>query len=244
MKPYTSEPDRIEGGSGKDGAAALARYARRQQAHVLSREKRKKTVRFFSWLFFALAVAWGAGTLIWNGYGALKTAASREMAIRQLKNAIDDHDVAALRGMLRVTNEEVPINKKTLAPLFAYFDRHSEAYDELDKEFDRQRKGEHVYIKGLTSRPPVFAIHAFRDRYVFEPAFYFLHVRVDDPEVTLVVNGVTRKGEATKDPFVQKIGPCLPGLYEITVVDRNGKKKTVRVELFGGARVREIDLTK
>ncbi|MGP3561261.1 hypothetical protein [Geobacillus subterraneus] len=244
MKPHTPERDAIEGGGGQDGAAALARYGRRQQARVLSREKRKKQYRFIGWLLFAIAVFWGAGALIWSGYGALKTTAGREIAIMRLKEAIEDRDAAALQALLRVADETAPINGQTLTPLFAYFDQHPEAYETLDKEFARQREGGHVYIKGLTSHPPVFTIHVFENRYVFEPALYFVHVRLDDPEATLVVNGREVKGGATKDPFIKKIGPYLPGVYTVTAVDPQGKKKTVRVELFGGARVREIDITK
>ncbi len=133
------------------------------------------------------------------------------MAIMRLKDAIEDRDVAALQAMLRVTEETVPINEKTLAPLFAYVERHPEAYEQLDREFARQRKSGHVYIKGLTSHPPVFTIHVFEDRYVFEPALYFLHVRVDDPEASLVVNGVKTEEEATKDPFVKKTRPVFAG---------------------------------
>ncbi|WP_031410050.1 zinc ribbon domain-containing protein [Geobacillus vulcani] len=248
MEPHMLEPNTNRGGTGgrgaQDGAAALARYEKRQRERVLSREKRKKQYRLIGSLLFAIAVLWGLGALVWSGYGTLKTAASREMAIMRLKDAIEDRDVAALQAMLRVTEETVLINEKTLAPLFAYFDRHPEAYEQLDREFARQRKGGHVYIKGLTSHPPVFTIHVFEDRYVFEPTLYFLHVRVDDPEASLVVNGVKTEERATKDPFVKKMGPYLPGAYAVTVVHSNGKKKTVRVELFGGARVHEVDVTK
>ncbi|MFC0295889.1 hypothetical protein [Geobacillus jurassicus] len=249
MKPRVFEPDAIEGETGsrggQNGAAALARSEKRQQARVLSREKRrKKQYRLIGWLLVAIVVLWGAGALLWGGYGALKTAASREIAIMRLKDAIEDRDAAALQAMLRVTGETVPINAKTLAPLFAYVERHPEAYEQLDREFARQRKNGHVYIKGLTSHPPVFTIHVFEDRYVFEPTLYFLHVRLDDPEASFVVNGVKTEGEATKDPFVKKIGPYLSGAYSVTVVHPDEKKKTIRVELFGGARVHEVDVTK
>ena len=70
------------------------------------------------------------------------------------------------------------------------------------------------------------------------------NIRLDDPEASLVVNGVKAEEEATKDPFVKKIGPYLPGAYTVTIVHSNGKKKTIRVELFGGARVHEVDITK
>lgn len=244
MKPHTSEPDMIQGGSGQDGVAAMARYEKRQQARVLSREKRKKQYRFIGWLLFAFAVLWGMGALIWSGYGALKTTAGREIAIMRLKGAIEDRNAAALQVMLRVTDETVPLNDQTLTPLFAYFDQHPEAYKMLDEEFARQSEGKQVYIKGLTSHPPVFTIHVFENRYVFEPALYFIHARVADSEATLVVNGVKVKEEETKDPFVKKIGPYLPGAYTVTAVHPDGKKKTARVELFGGARVREVDITK
>jgi len=244
MKPHTSESNAFKGGGGQDSAVVLARSEKRQQARVLSREKRKKQYRFIGWLLFTIAVLWGTGALIWNGYGALKTTAGREIAIMRLKEAIEDRDAAALQTLLRVADGTAPINGQTLAPLFAYFDRHPKAYEELDKEFARQREGGHVYIKGLTSHPPVFTIHVFENRYVFEPALYFIHVRLDDAEAALVVNGVKVKGEATKDPFIKKIGPYLPGAYTVTAVYPNGKQKTAHVELFGGARVREVDIVK
>ncbi|MCA1530909.1 hypothetical protein I6F46_38700, partial [Bradyrhizobium yuanmingense] len=73
MKPRVFEPDAIEGetgrGGGQNGAAALARSEKRQQARVLSREKRrKKQYRLIGWLLVAIVVLWGASTLLWSGY--------------------------------------------------------------------------------------------------------------------------------------------------------------------------------
>ncbi|NUK29408.1 hypothetical protein HT574_04615 [Parageobacillus sp. VR-IP] len=229
------------------GAAALARYEQRKQARLFMRERRKKYYRIFLRTALAVAAVWIIGALLWKGYNMLKNAASREIAVMRLEDALKDKDVAALQTYLRVPDETIPVNEKTLAPLFSYLDEHPNAYETLERDFDRQNDMKHVYIKGLTSKPPIFTIKVFGDRYVFEPTLYSMNIRLNEPDDGIMINGEKVEGEPTKDPFVKKVGPYLPGVYTVTVVKADGekrKKETKQVHLFGGARVYEVDLAK
>jgi uncharacterized membrane protein YvbJ len=256
VKEYVSLEETIQGanereretkGIGGGGAAALARYEQQKQARLFMRERRKKFYRILWYASLAIAAMWVVGALLWKGYSTLKNATSREIAVMHLEDALKDKDVAALQTYLRVSDETVPINKKTLAPLFSYLDAHPQAYKTLERDFDRQRNMKHVYIKGLTSKPPIFTIKVFGDRYVFEPTLYSMNIHLNEPDDEIMINGEKVKGEPTKDPFVKKVGPYLPGAYTVTVVEADGekrKKETKQVHLFGGARVYEVDLAK
>jgi uncharacterized membrane protein YvbJ len=226
------------------GAAALARYEQRKQARLLMRERRKKYYRTFLRTALAIAAVWMIGALIWKGYITLKNAASREMAVMRLEDALKDKDVAALQTYLRVPDKTIPVNEKTLAPLFSYLDAHPKAYETLERDFDKQRNMKHVYIKGLTSKPPIFTIKVFGDRYVFEPTLYFINIRLNEPNDEIFINGEKVEGEPTKDPFVKKVGPYLPGTYTIAVKKQEKQNREAKVHLFGGARVYEVDLAK
>jgi uncharacterized membrane protein YvbJ len=76
---------------------------------------------------------------------------------------------------------------------------------------------------------------------------YFFNIRLNEPDDKIIINGKKVKGESTKDPLVKKVGPYLPGTYTITSVKKDGEKRekrTKKVDLFGGSRVYEVDLTR
>jgi uncharacterized membrane protein YvbJ len=253
MKQRVSSEGTIQGGNHQEreikgagsDAAVLARYEQRKQARLFMRERRKKYYRIFLRMALAVAAVWMIGALIWKGYSALKKDANREIAVMRLEDALKDKDVAALQTYLRVPDETIPVNEKTLAPLFSYLDAHPKAaYETLERDFDRQRSMKHVYIKGLTSKPPVFTIKVFGNRYVFEPTLYFINIRLNEPDDEIMINGEKVEGEPTKDPFVKKVGPYLPGTYTIAVKKEKKQNREAKVHLFGGARVYEVDLEK
>jgi uncharacterized membrane protein YvbJ len=253
VKQNASLEGTIQGGNQREretkdagsDAAAMARYEQRKQARLLMRERRKKYYRIFLRMALAIAAVWVIGALIWKGYITLKNAASREIAVMRLEDALKDKDVAALQAYLRVPDKTIPVNEKTLAPLFSYLDAHPKAaYETLERDFDRQRNMKHVYIKGLTSKPPIFAIKVFGSRYVFEPALYFINIRLNEPNDEIFINGEKVEGEPTKDPFVKKVGPYLPGTYTIAVKKQEKQNREAKIHLFGGARVYEVDFSK
>lgn len=252
MKQHVPANENVEGANSTEiknagnGRAMLARYEQRKQARLVAQKRRKKYYRFMWRIGFAIIAAWIIGKLILSGYSVLKNTADREIAIMRFEQALKRKDVAALQTYIRIHGEAFPVNETTLQPLFTYLEKHPQAYETLERDFDKQRKMKHVYIKGLTSKPPVFTIKVYENRYVFEPTLYFLKIRLDEAGDQMMVNGKKVQGELTKDPFVKKVGPYLPGTYTITSVEdgEKRKKRTKRVALFGGARVHEVDLTK
>lgn len=253
MKQQVSSDETIGGSSRTEirsagsGTAMMARYEQRKQARVFMRERRKKYYRLIWRVALAVMAVWIMGELVIKGYEALKNAAEREVAIMRLEKALKNEDIADLKKYIRIPDESLPVNKTALQPLFTYLKDHPNAYEKLERDFEKQQKTKHVYIKGLTSKPPIFTIKVYEDRYVFEPTLYFFNIRLHEPDDEIIINGKKVQGEPTKDPLVKKVGPYLPGTYTITSVKKDGKKREKqikRVTLFGGSRVYEVDLTR
>jgi uncharacterized membrane protein YvbJ len=225
----------------------LARYEQKKQARLFVQERRKKYYRLIWRIALAVMAVWAIGGLILKGYGALKNTAEREIAIMHLEQALKNKDIADLQMYIRIPDKALPVNETTFQPLFTYLKDHPNAYETLERDFEKQRKIKHVYIKGLTSKPPIFTIKVYGDRYVFEPTLYSLNIRLNEPDDEIIINGEKVQGEPTKDPLVKKVGPYLPGTYTVTSVKKDGEKRekrTKRVTLFGGSRVYEVDLTR
>jgi len=201
----------------------------------------QRSIKRFSWTAFVLLVLFVISITVIKGYGMLKNEMGKEMAIRQLEQALKEKDWDVLKTSIR---SNVPVNEKTLAPLLLYLDKQPKGYDVLQRDLEKQKEVKHVYIKGLTSVPPIFTMTVYEtqffllDQYVFEPTLYSFVVRAED-DATVLVNEKKVEGEATKDPFVKKYGPYLPGMYEVTVITKQ-TKKTKTIVLFGGERVREV----
>lgn len=208
-------------------------------------DERKKTkrrnIKRVGWTVFILLLLFVVSITIVKGYGILKNEMGKEVAIRNFEQALREKDWNALQLSIRST---IPINEKTLAPLLLYLDKHPKGYKVLRRDLEKQKETKHVYIKGLTSVPPIFTMAVYEtqfllfDQYVFEPSLYSFVIRTE-ADTTVLVNGEKVEGEATKEPFVKKYGPYLPGMYEVTLME-NEKKRTKTVILFGGERLREV----
>ncbi|WP_051529989.1 hypothetical protein [Anoxybacteroides tepidamans] len=218
------------------GEGAATRSAKRKQL------VRRTYFRAFLRTAVMLAVLLFLAAALLKGLGALKREMERGAAIERFEEALKEKDMSVLKMYIR--SEEVAINDRTLAPLLTYIDRHPKAYDVIHRELEGQSKEKHVYIKGLTSVPPVFTMTVYEtqlsplNQYVFKPTLYSFVIRQEE-DAEVMVNGEPAQGAATKDPFVKKYGPYLPGQYEITLKTKQGNK-TKTVVLFGGSRIREI----
>lgn len=216
--------------------ALSTRLEQRRQA------AQQQRIRLFLWTVFVLLALFVFTVTVIKGYGMLKNEMGKEVAIRKLEEALKEKDWDVLKTYIR--SDTVPVNEKALAPLLLYLDKHPKAYAALRRDLEQQWKEKHVYIKGLTSIPPVFTMKVYEtqffmfDQYVFEPTVYSFVVRIEE-DAPVLVNGEKVEGEATKEPLVKKYGPYLPGMYEVTVITKQ-KQKTKTVVLFGGERVREV----
>ncbi|ANB61697.1 TcaA second domain-containing protein [Anoxybacteroides amylolyticum] len=229
------ENDIMRTDSEKEEQLLPTRLDQRRQA------AQQRSIKRFSWTAFVLLALFVISITVIKGYGMLKNEMGKEMAIRQLEQALKEKDWDVLKTSIR---SNVPINEKTLAPLLLYLDKHPKGYKVLRRDLEKQKETKHVYIKGLTSVPPIFKMTVYEtkfllfDQYVFEPALYSFVIRAE-ADTTVFVNGEKVEGEATKEPFVKKYGPYLPGMYEVTLME-NKKKRTKAVVLFGGERLREV----
>jgi uncharacterized membrane protein YvbJ len=233
--------------------ALQARYEQRKQTRFFARHRRNMYLRQFlrmAVIAVIVVVLWLVGVGIVKGYGMLKNEAGKEVAMRRFEQALKEKDIAVLKSYIQMPDETMSIDKTTFAPLFAYLDAYPQAYKKLHRDLEKQWNNKHVYIKGLTSQPPIFSMKVYEkqfflfNQYMFEPTLYSLVVHVEGENVTILVNGKKVQGEETKEPFSQKLGPYLPGMYNVTVIRKEGEetvKKTKTVVLFGGKRVHEVD---
>ncbi|KXG09776.1 hypothetical protein AT864_01945 [Anoxybacillus sp. P3H1B] len=219
-----------------------------QEEVVPSRQRMRKQIvwhkryRAFLWAAILGGVFCFFIGVMMKGYAALKNEMSKEAAVHQFEQALKKKDVRTLKNYIR--SEEITVNEKTLAPLFTYVDQHPKAYEMLERDWERQWNEKHVYIKGLTSIPPIFTMKVYEKQfflfhqYVFEPTLYSFVIRQEE-EATVLVDGKAVQGQPTKEPFMKKYGPYFPGLYTVTITTKK-ETKTKKVVLFGGKRVHEI----
>jgi uncharacterized membrane protein YvbJ len=227
--------------------SARTRYAKHSEVRL--EEKQHRT--YFYRILFLIVIVMIIGYGVLKGYGMMKTYGGREVTIERFAEALEEKDLPELKKYIRVPDSAIRVNEKNLQPLFTYLDEHPDGYKKIRDELEKRDDTERVYIKGLTSEPPIFLMRVYEkhfflfNQYVFEPAVYSLIVHVQGKNVVLYVNG-KKVYKTESEMFSGKIGSYLPGIYEITAVKKEGdKKKKQRKEivLFGGPKAQSVSFT-
>jgi uncharacterized membrane protein YvbJ len=227
--------------------SAKTRYMKRSKARLEEKQHQKYFYRILFRIVLVIIIGYG----ILKGYGMMKTSGGREVTIERFAEALEEKDVSELKKYIRVPDSAIRVNETNLKPLFAYLDEHPEEYKKILNELEKQGEKERVYIKGLTSEPPIFLMRVYEkqsflfNQYVFEPAVYSLIVHVEGEDVRLYVNG-KKVYKTESEMFSGKIGSYLPGIYEITAVKKEGnktKKQKKEIVLFGGPKVQSVHFT-
>ncbi|AST07151.1 hypothetical protein AF2641_09870 [Anoxybacillus flavithermus] len=188
------------------------------------RRKRKQRFVFVCLLFVVSACVVGA-------WGVTKREMSEQKIIKQFITALRQEDMHALKQFI-----DAPLEKEvSLLPLFSYLRKHPEGYDQIKKEL-AQQKDDRVYIKGLTSTPPIFLMKLSQGIYKFEPALYHVYVQTNEQGARILIND-TYVGETNAS--LVKVGEYVPGLYEVKMVT-DEREQTKQISLFGGERIRII----
>jgi uncharacterized membrane protein YvbJ len=203
-----------------------------QNDAAMTRSERRKQKRVIALSLLGFVVSTCVAIWLWSSIGEGK---STQQAIDKLEEALREKDMEELEQLVYVPNQK--IKKEQLDPLFAYLEKHPSGYNKIRRDLEKQRDV-HVYIKGLTSTPPIFSMKLYEGKYVFEPALYTLYVQVDGKEVSIFVNG-TNVCETKTEVFSGKVGTYFPGLYEVKVV-KGDVQQTKHVSLFGGERIQTI----
>ncbi|GMB08032.1 hypothetical protein EDD69_10930 [Thermolongibacillus altinsuensis] len=199
---------------------------------AMTRSERRKQKRVIAWSLFAFVVSTCVAIWLW---GSMSEGKSAQRAIEKLEEALREKDMEELEQLVYLPGKK--IKKEQLDPLFAYLEKHPSGYDKIRRDLEKQRD-DHVYIKGLTSTPPIFLMKLYEGQYVFEPALYTLYVQVDEKGVSIFVNG-TNVHKTETEAFSGKVGTYLPGLYEVKAV-KGDIQQTKHVSLFGGERIQII----
>ena len=221
------------------------RFQTRVERRTGSRLERRWKPHFV--IGFVIFFIW----FIIQAYDLLVRDFGENLNLARFEQALREEDIPTLKEYIRVLNPEIRIEKETLSPLFAYLQNHPDAYKKLRSNFEKQLNDKKVYIHGLTSEPPVFTVriyeknYSLHDQFVFEPTLYTLYVDIEGEGASIQVNGREAIKTETKH-FSGKIGTFLPGVYEVTVVRKNGEdfhKQTKEVVLFGGQRTKYISFS-
>jgi uncharacterized membrane protein YvbJ len=227
--------------------AAPTRYAQRSEAQVREKQHRKY-YRILFRIAFVIIIGITVTTGILKGYGILKTYGGREITIERFEKALENHDIPALKKYIRIPDPAIAVNRETLQPLFAYLDQHPEGYEKIHNELEKQTKKDPVYIKGITSEPPIFLMRVYEKQYflfhqyVFEPAVYSLIANVEGSNVALYING-KKVHTTSSETYTGKIASLLPGVYEMTAIKKDEdqtKKQTKKIILFGGQKAQQV----
>ncbi|WP_461200384.1 PEGA domain-containing protein [Anoxybacillus sp. TBDG-1] len=197
------------------------------QKETMTRSERRKQKRPFVFVCLLFVVS----TCVVGIWGMAKQETSEQKAIEQFIAALREEDMHMLQQFIDVPLE----NKASLLPLLAYLRKHPEGYDQIRKELDRQ-KDDRVYIKGLTSTPPIFLMKLSQGTYKFEPALYHVYVQTNEKGARIFINN-DYVGE-TNVPLT-KVGTYVPGLYEVKIATDEHERMEI-ISLFGGERIRMI----
>jgi uncharacterized membrane protein YvbJ len=227
--------------------SAKTRYAKRSETRLEEKQHRTYFYKILFRIVFVIIIGYG----VLKGYGMMKTYGGKEVTIERFAEALEEKDLSELKKYIRVPDPAIRVNEKNLQPLFAYLDKNPEAYKKIRNELEKQDEKEPVYIKGLTSEPPIFLMRVYEkhyllfNQYVFEPAVYSLIVHVEGKNVMLYVNE-KKVYKTESEMFSGKIGSYLPGIYEITAVKKEGnktKKQRKEIVLFGGPKAQSVHFT-
>ncbi len=197
------------------------------QKEAMTRSERRKQKRLFVFVCLLFVVS----TCVVGAWVVAKQKTSEQKAIEQFIAALRQEDMHMLQQFIDVPLE----NKASLLPLFAYLRKHPEGYDQIRKELDRQ-KDDRVYIKGLTSTPPIFLMKLSQGTYKFEPALYHVYVQTNEQGARILINN-TYVGETNAS--LMKVGEYVPGLYEVKMVT-DEREQAKKISLFGGERIRIV----
>ncbi|RAK16596.1 hypothetical protein B0I26_11710 [Anoxybacillus vitaminiphilus] len=223
------------------------RYAKQSEARFQEKQHQKYFYRILFRIMFVIIIGYG----VLKGYGIMKTYGGKDMTIERFTEALEEKDLPELKKYIRVPDPAIRVNEKSLQPLFTYLDKNPDGYKKIRDELEMQDEKERVYIKGLTSEPPIFLMRVYENhyflfnQYVFEPVVYSLIVHVQGKNVILYVNG-KKVYKTESETFSGKIGSYIPGIYEITAVKKEGnetKKKRKEIVLFGGPKAQSVQFT-
>ncbi|OOE04551.1 hypothetical protein BO219_03900 [Anoxybacillus kestanbolensis] len=197
------------------------------QKEAMTRSERRKQKRPFVFVCLLFVVS----ACVVGAWGVAKQETSEQKVIEQFIAALRQEDMHALKQFI-----DAPLEKEvSLSPLFAYLRKHPEGYDQIKKEL-AQQKDDRVYIKGLTSTPPIFLMKLSQGIYKFEPALYHVYVQTNEQGARILIND-TYVGETNAS--LVKVGEYVPGLYEVKMVT-DEREQTKQISLFGGERIRIV----
>ncbi|SPU07745.1 Membrane-associated protein tcaA [Bacillus licheniformis] len=168
--------------------------------------------------------------LLFAGYKTGEALTSKEKLISDFEAALDQKDAKKAAKLLQSSDVDLAVTEKNVKPLLDYLKEHPDQEKELITSL---KSGAGHPLMTIEKKGRRFWIY---DRYVLNTEPVYLTVKTNYKDTGLFVNG--KKVITTeKENFEKKIGPFVPGTYEVKAKLKSGiadLEKKVKVTALQG----------
>lgn len=153
--------------------------------------------------------------LLFAGYKTGEALTSKEKLISDFEAALDQKDAKKAAKLLQSSDVDLAVTEKNVKPLLDYLKEHPDQEKELITSL---KSGAGHPLMTIEKKGRRFWIY---DRYVLNTEPVYLTVKTNYKDTGLFVNG--KKVITTeKENFEKKIGPFVPGTYEVKAKLKSG----------------------
>ncbi|MEC1447355.1 zinc ribbon domain-containing protein [Bacillus haynesii] len=153
--------------------------------------------------------------LLFAGYKTGEALTSKEKLISEFEAALDQEDAKKAAKLLQSSDVDLTVTEKNVKPLLDYLKEHPDEEKELITSL---KSGTGHPLMTIEKKGRRFLIY---DRYVLNTAPVYLTVKTNYKDTGLFVNG-EKVITTEKENFEKKIGPFVPGIYEVKAKLKNG----------------------
>ncbi len=153
--------------------------------------------------------------LLFAGYKTGEALTSKEKLISDFEAALDQKDAKKAAKLLQSSDVDLAVTEKNVKPLLDYLKEHPDEEKELISSL---KSGAGHPLMTIEKKGRRFWIY---DNYVLNTAPVYLTVKTNYKDTGLFVNGETVI-TTEKENFEKKIGPFVPGIYEVKAKLKSG----------------------
>ncbi|MEC4199762.1 zinc ribbon domain-containing protein [Bacillus sp. AAVF1] len=153
--------------------------------------------------------------LLFAGYKTGEALTSKEKLISDFEAALDQKDAKKAAKLLQSSDVDLAVTEKNVKPLLDYLKEHPDEEKELISSL---KSGAGHPLMTIEKKGRRFWIY---DNYVLNTAPVYLTVKTNYKDTGLFVNG-EKVITTEKENFEKKIGPFVPGIYEVKAKLKSG----------------------
>ena len=153
--------------------------------------------------------------LLFAGYKTGEALTSKEKLISDFEAALDQKDAKKAAKLLQSSDVDLAVTEKNVKPLLDYLKEHPDEEKELISSL---KSGAGHPLMTIEKKGRRFWIY---DHYVLNTVPVYLTVKTNYKGTGLFVNG-EKVITTEKENFEKKIGPFVPGIYEVKAKLKSG----------------------